>query len=164
MAKRLSEDLCVPCHIEQRRPRFDKRHEDGTTTEARLDIAVDLDGVTHLIDVAVVDVLSTDAALERQRAVRDGAAARMMEDKKCVKYLGPNVVPLVIESYGLMNTAGLAWLRRAYHGEPDKLQSLLRTVSVLVQSHTSAMILAACSSLSSASSRARAAAADAEML
>ena len=100
-------------------------------------------GISYLIDVAIVDVLSTDAALECQRAKRDGAAALTMEDKKRVKYPGPNIVPIIIESYGRMNTAGLAWLRRAYHGEPMKLQALLRTLSVLVQSHTRAMVLAA---------------------
>ena len=131
------------CHREQRCPQFDKRRQDGSVTEARLDIAVEVHGTSFLIDVAIVDVLSTKAALERQRARRDGSAALCMEDKKRSKYPGPSIVPISIESNGRMNAAGLAWLRRAYHGEPVKLQVLLCCLSALVQSHTSAMALAA---------------------
>ena len=143
IAGRLSADLSVPCLTEQRCPQFDKAKPDGTMSEARLDIATDIDGTTALIDVSVVDVFSTNLALERQRSRRDGAVASAMADAKRSKYPGPNVVPLVLESFGRIDLTGLAWLRRAYRGQPDKLQCLLRAMSAHVQSHTSAMVWAA---------------------
>ena len=155
LANRLTQDIGAPCQIEQRCPQFDRRRENGTVSEARLDIAVDLDGTSWLVDVSIVDVLSTDMALERQRAVRDGGAASGMEDKKRSKYPGPTVVPIIVESYGRMNVSGLAWLRRVYTGQPEKLQSLLCAISAHVQSHTSAMIRAACCSHSFGAARLR---------
>ena len=132
----------IPTRTEQHCPWWDKTKDDGTRTEARLDIVAPLGNITSYIDVTVVDVLSTDAALERQRARRAGAAARTAEDKKLTKYPGAATVPLAIESYGRVGAAGLAWLKAAYADKPQCLQTLLNELSALVQSHTASMVLA----------------------
>ncbi|CAK0790897.1 unnamed protein product [Prorocentrum cordatum] len=129
VAARLVADLHAPVRTEQRCHHLDKLKPDGTMSEARLDIVVELEGTTFFLDVAIVDVLSTDSALERQRASRDGAAACRMEDEKRTKYPSANVVPLVIESYGRINVSGMAWLRRAYRDKPELFQSLLCALS-----------------------------------
>ena len=112
--------------------------------EARLDISVELPGRTWLLDVAIVSAYSIDPNLERARAKRDGAAALTAEDKKRARYPGTNIVPIIVEAHGRMGSTGLAWLRRAYHKDPDKLQQLLRMLNASVQSHTASMSLAAC--------------------
>ena len=144
LAKRLADDLQLSTRTEQRCPQWDKIDAHGKLAEARLDIIVPMGNVTYYIDVTVVDVLSTDPALERQRANRDGAAAASAEDKKLVKYPGAATIPFAIESYGRIGTAGLAWLKRAYHESPACMQALLNELSALVQSHTASMVLAAC--------------------
>ena len=52
-------------------------------------------------------------------------------------------MPFVVEAHGRLGTTGLAWLRRAYHEEPEKIQRVLRGLSALVQSHSASMVLAA---------------------
>ena len=143
LATRLAADLQLATRTEQRCPQWDTVREDGKLIEARLDIVVALGNTTYYIDVTVVDVLSTDLALERQRAKRPGIAAQTAEDKKLVKYPGPTTVPFAVESYGTIGTAGMAWLRFAYQAKPHALQALLNEISALTQSHSSSMIMAA---------------------
>ena len=102
-----------------------------------------LGNTTYYIDVTIMDALSVDTALERQRSKRNGVAASAAEDKKLIKYPGPATVPLAIESYGRIGQAGMAWLRAAYSSHPGLLQELLNELAALVHSHTSSMILAA---------------------
>ena len=114
--------------------------DDGSTVEARLDIVDPLGNTTYYVDVTIVDALSVDTALERQRSKRNGVAACVAEDKKLTKYPGPATVPLAINSYGRIGQAGMAWLRAAYSSHPGILQELLNELAALVQSHISIMV------------------------
>ena len=142
MARCFAEDLAATCHAEQRAPQFDRVNADESVNEARLDIAVCCNGRSWLLDVTIVGAFSSDAGKQRQRAAKDGAAALAAEDAKRRRYPGPNVVPFAIESHGRIGPTGLAWLRTAYHGEPDALRKILYTISGTVQSHTAAMAMA----------------------
>jgi hypothetical protein len=151
LAKRLAEDLRIPVRTEQRCPQWDRLDpKSQRIVEARLDIIVPIGETTYYVDVTVVDPLSEDSALERQRAKKPGAAAMTAEDRKLQKYAGPTTVPFAVESYGRIGPAGLAWLKRAYHDCPASMQSLLSEMSALIHSHTSGMILAACAAPSRA--------------
>ena len=143
LAKRLAQDHRIAALTEQHCPQWDQVRE-GTMHEAILDIIAPIGNVTYYIDVTVVDVLSVDAALERQRAKRNGYAARAAEDKKLKKYPGATTIPFAIESYGRLGNSAISWLKRVYHDQPSELQSLLNELSALVQSHTAAMTLTAC--------------------
>ena len=150
LAKSIAADLGHATHTEQRCPQWDKFDQvkfektGNGLVEARLDIVVPLGNTTYYVDVTVVDVLSTDAAVERQRAKRNGVAASTAEDRKLMKYPGATTVPFAIESYGRIGNKGLTWLKRAYHEKPECMQVLLNELSALVQSHTANMILASC--------------------
>ena len=132
VCRRLRGDLGVPALAEQRAPHLDRHTPTGDVQQARLDIATRIGDTTFLLDVAVVDALSTDAALLRQRAARDGLAAKAAEDRKRRRY-GPAVTPLVWELGGRIGESGLAFLRRAYHGaEPGALAALLQEVGAAI--------------------------------
>jgi len=95
------------------------------------------------VDITVVDPLSHNAALLRQRARKDGAAAEDAADDKLRKYPGASTIPFAIESYGRLGRSAKDWLQVAYHDEPQRKQAFLNELAVMMQSHTSAMILAA---------------------
>ena len=100
-------------------------------------------GTTYYVDLTVVDPLSDNAALLRQRARKDGAAAEDAADDKLRKYPGATAIPFAIESYGRLSRAAKDWLQMAYHEEPQKKQAFLNQLAVAMQSHTAFMILAA---------------------
>ena len=143
VARRLSADLGLVASKEQRCPHWDHRRGNGTLTQARLDIIVAISGITYYIDITIVDALSDNAALLRQRARKDGAAAEDAADAKLRKYPGATTIPFVIESYGRLGKSAKDWLRAVYHGEPQRKQALLNELAAMMQSHTSSMILAA---------------------
>ena len=84
-----------------------------------------------------------DEGLELAAARRDGAAAQRAEDKQRRPYPGAQVVPFIFEAHGRLGEAPLSWLWRMYKDEKTALQSLLKEMAVLIQSHTSGMALAA---------------------
>ena len=110
-----------------------------------MDVVVPIAGVTHYVDITVVDALSANAALLRQRARKDGAAAEDAADAKLRKYPGASTVPFALESYGRLGKSAKEWLQGVYYDEPQLKRSFLNELAVIMQSHTSSMILAACS-------------------
>ena len=100
-------------------------------------------GQTHYVDITVVDPLSDNASLLQQRSRKDGAAAEDAADDKLRKYPGASTVPFTVESYGRIGKSAKTWLQVAYHDQPQLKQSLLNELNVMMQSHTSSMILAA---------------------
>lgn len=143
IAKRVAQDLAAVTATEQHIPELDRPSSDGNISPARLDVVVTLHGARWLLDVAIVSALSADSSLEAASAGRDGHAAMRAEDRKRRRYPHPQLVPLILEAHGRFGDAGLAWLRRVYAGEPLRLQALLTELSVLLQSHTASMVLAA---------------------
>ena len=143
LAKRLSTDLGLAACKEQRCPHWDRQRGNGTWTQARLDIVVPIASTVYYVDITVVDPLSNNAALLRQRARKDGAAAEDAADDKLRKYPGATTIPFAIESYGRLGRAAKDWLQIAYHEEPQKKQAFLNHLSVAMQNHTACMILAA---------------------
>ena len=145
LGKRVAADLGANVHFEQHIVELDRRNAEGKTTEARLDVIVSYGGRRWLLDLAIVSAYSNavDEALELAASRRDGAAAQRAEDGKRRRYPGTEVVPIIFEAHGRLGETGLAWLHRMYKDEPAALQSLLKEMSVLVQSHTSGMALAA---------------------
>ena len=143
IAKRLHADLGLAACKEQRCPHWDRRKPDGTWTQARLDVVVPVAGQTHYVDITVVDPLSDNASLLRQRARKDGAAAEDAADDKLRKYAGASTVPFVVESYGRLGKSAKSWLQGVYYEDPQLKRSFLNELAVMMQSHTSSMILAA---------------------
>ena len=143
LAKRLATDLGLAARKEQRCPHWDRQKRDGSWTQARLDIVVPIASTTYYLDITVVDPLSDNAALLRQRARKDGAAAEDAADDKLRKYPGATTIPFAIESYGRLGRAARDWLQIAYHEEPQKKQALLSQLAVAMQNHTASMILTA---------------------
>ena len=85
LAKRLVADLGLAANKEQRCPHWDRKKRDGSWTQARLDVVVPVAGTTHYVDITIVDALSDNPALIRQRARKDGAAAENAADDKLRK-------------------------------------------------------------------------------
>ena len=75
--------------------------------------------------------------------LKENPAADDAADDKLRKYPGASTVPFALESYGRIGKSAKNWLQVAYHDEPQLKQSLLNKLSVMMQSHTSSMILAA---------------------
>ena len=100
IAKRLSSDLGLGACKEQRCPHWDRQRPNGSWTQARLDVVVPIARLTYFVDITVVDPLSSNAALLRQRARKDGAAAEDAADDKLRKYPGASTIPFALESYG----------------------------------------------------------------
>ena len=113
--------------------------------EARLDVVVGLPGAAVVyLDVAVVDTYSDNDALEEERRLHAGAAARHAEDRKRSKYhAGAGLLPFVLETHGRLGRRAAAWLEKAYAGQSDARRRLLAELAAAVQGHTSAMVAAA---------------------
>ena len=113
--------------------------------EARLDVVVGLPGAAVVyLDVAVVDAYSKSDALEEERRLHAGAAARHVEDRKRSKYHdGVGLLPFVLETHGRLGRRAAAWLEKVYAGQPDALRQLLAEQAAAVQGHTAAMVAAA---------------------
>lgn len=139
LLRRLAEHLGASAHIEQRVASM----ACGGRREARLDVAVTVPGATtHYLDVAVVEVYSSNAGVELQRAGRL-LAAEAMEGNKRNKY-GANdrMIPLVVEAHGRLGPAAMRWLGKAYKGFPDLRRMLLQELAAAIQCHTAAMVVA----------------------
>ena len=113
--------------------------------EARLDVVVGLMGAPVVyLDVAVVDTYSDNDALEEERRLHAGAAARHVEDRKRCKYHdGTGLLPFVIETHGRLGQRAGAWLEKANKGHSDARRRLLAELAAAVQGHTAAMVAAA---------------------
>ena len=124
----------------------DESEDPDERSTARLDVAVGLPGqATVYLDTTVVDAYSENAATEEERLRHPGAAARMAEDRKRDKYHhGANLVPFAVECHGRLGEGARAWLAKAYKGLPDRRRRLVAEIAAAVQSHTGAMIAAAC--------------------
>ena len=144
LARKLRDDCGSIVGVEQRRPELDYRNDQGDVVEARMDLVVTLQGKICLLDVTYADVRTADAGRLAARLRRDGAAARMAEDRKRRRY-GASVIPIVFESGGRLGEAGRRWLKKAYRaaGAQAEWPALMRALSAQVQASTAAIVIAA---------------------
>ena len=97
--------------------------------------------------VVVVEVHSKDAHKMGQQAAHDGHAAASKEDKKRVRYPGPNLIPFAVESMGRLGDGAHSLLRALAPKDPSERSRVLgaarQTLSVLVQMGNAELILSA---------------------
>ena len=134
---------------EQYVPRWD-RHRNGQLERARLDVVYDnVHGRPVYVDVAITDAYTQDAHKMRQRAAEDGKAAAHKEDRKRVRYPGPDLVPFVVESLGRLGDGTQSLLRALAPSDPERRSRVLgaarQTLSVLVQMGNAELVLSAAS-------------------
>ena len=132
-------------------PKWDKVHNRNGTDEierARLDVAcIDRRGRRSYADIVVPTAASTCPELVRARAARSGAAAARAEDKKRLRYPGPDLVPFAIEALGRPGADAVNLLRALAPADPEErsaaLGSAWQSLSVTLQIGNAELLLAA---------------------
>ena len=127
---------------EQRVPAWDRvrRSSAGSSVEqAILDIEYSADGGRRWIDVTVRQPAAGPDAATRAAARKDGEATRRAEREKHVRYPGPHLTPIAIETAGRVGAEARFWLLAMVRELPADMQSseldrAYRVISCSVQS------------------------------
>ena len=82
-------------------PQLDTTDDDGTTTQAILDIVSTHENNTHYIDVSITNPMTTSTATNDATPTNTNAAKRREQDKRR-RYPTPHLIPFVLETYGRM--------------------------------------------------------------
>ena len=115
---------------------------------AKLDVCFDdPQGRRVYVDVAVTDVATDDVHKLRSRAARDGAAAADKEDRKRLRYPGPDLTPFVVEALARMGSGADALLRSVAPTDATERSVVLgaarQSLSTLVQMGNAELVLSA---------------------
>ena len=133
---------------EQFVPKWDTRDQEGRLRRAKLDVCFDdAQGRRVYADIAVTDSATTCLQDLRARAKRNGVAAAEHEDRKRVRYPGPDLRPFVIESMGRAGKGANAFLRAFLPEDAEDRAAALgaarQSLAVLVQTGNAELLLAA---------------------
>jgi len=96
--------------LEQRVPTWDRRHADGRTERAILDLEYQDDDGARWLDVSVRHPAAGTQAELRVAARRDGEASRRGEREKHTRYPGNRLTPFVLEAGGRLGAEARLWL------------------------------------------------------
>ena len=115
---------------------------------AKLDVCFDdPQGRRVYVDVAVTDVATNDVHKFRARASRDGAAAADKEDRKWLRYPGPDLTLFVVQALGRMGSGANALLRSFAPTDPTEHSVVLgaarQSLSALVKMGNAELVLSA---------------------
>ena len=115
--------------------------------EDRLDVTLESGGRRLWLDVAVVNVMTVNAAERTRRAKLDGAAARHEEGAKRSRYRGL-ATPFVIEAHGRPGDFARSivgrFARDAGQGTSTDVAEAWQSLSAIVQSESAALELRSC--------------------
>ena len=99
------------------------------------------------IDVAITNAVTNDVHRLRARAARDGAAAADKEDRKRLRYPGPDLTPFVVEALGRVGPCADALLRSMAPTDATERSRVLgaarQSLSALVQMGNAELVLSA---------------------
>ena len=142
------EDSARSILTEEYVPRWDRRDEEGRLVRARLDACFsDAQGRQVYVDVAVTDSVTACLQDLRARARKNGVAAASLEDRKRLRYPGPDLRPFVVEAMGRLGASANALLKAYVPADAEDRTSFLgaarQSLSVLVQTGNAELILSA---------------------
>ena len=120
----------------------------GVIERAKLDVCFDdSQGRRVYAYVAITDAATDDVHKLRSRAARDGAAAMDKEDRKRLRYPGPDLTPFVVEAFGRIGYGADALLRSIAPPDPTErsreLGAARQSLSALVQMGNAELVLSA---------------------
>ena len=146
LAARITQVMGRTALTEQLVLKWGRPNKEEEIIRARFDVAYnDAQGRRMYIDVEVTDAATLDAHELRTRAVRDGAAAAREEDRKRLRYPGPDLVPFVIEAMGRPGDSADALLRSLAPRDLTERSRVLgaarQSLSVLLQMGNAELIL-----------------------
>ena len=107
-----------------------------------MDLALNLDGETLNIDVAIVSAYTTQPDLQHTRARHDGHPSKAEATRKQSRYPTHNVLPFIMEDLGRPGKHALSLVRTLASYHPDKTPSeaathMWQSIQAIIQSHTS---------------------------
>ena len=89
------------------------------------------------VDVAVTEASTESSIASTRRSLQDGVAAAQEEEEKRIRYLGPDLIPFVVEAGGRLGEAAQQLVRSVAPRDPvDRsvaIASAKRALSFLVQ-------------------------------
>ncbi len=120
----------------------------GELQLARLDVAFDNAlGKRVYVDVAVTDAGTVDLHELRQRAAADGAAALRKEDRKRLRYPGPELLPFVVEALGRPGGSAMSFLKevapKSLEERAKALGAARQSLSALLQMGNAELLMSA---------------------
>ena len=120
----------------------------GRIERAQLHVCFDdSQGWRVYVDVAITDAATRDVYKLRSRAARDGVAAADKEDRKRIRYPGPDLTPFVVEALGRMGSGADALLRSVAPTDATERSVVLgaarQSLSTLVQMGNAELVLSA---------------------
>ena len=134
--------------LEQRIPELDRQRADGSTEQARLDVAVPLLSGRQLIDVTIRQGAAGNAAARLQASKKDGVPSRRAEREKHSRYPTNELVAFAVEGCGRLGGEARAWLKKGAYSQLGDLQvaeltRAHRVISAAVQGETARALRAA---------------------
>ena len=105
-------------------------HPNGRLEEARIDIVVQEEADTELLDVVVASIATTDPQEMARRATEPGRAARQAANRKRKRYEG-QVRPFALEDTGRLHPQASRLLRRLVENSPEPIEDYNKLVAEL---------------------------------